>query len=87
MNMSSQKKYFMIEYTAEIVEANSQQEAIAIAKQRSKIELSKLMKKTLAELKTKNLLKEIEEDEKRTDKEEARATAKLKNNWLKKLRV
>ena len=32
--MSNQKKYYMIEYAAEIVEANSQSEAIAIAKQR-----------------------------------------------------
>ena len=33
-NMSNQKKYYTIEYTPEIVEANSQKEAIAIAKQR-----------------------------------------------------
>lgn len=32
--MSNQKKYYTIEYTPEIVDANSQQEAIAIAKQR-----------------------------------------------------
>ncbi len=73
--MSNQKKYYMIEYTAEIVEANSQSEAIAIAKQRIQDRDVEVDEENTCQVEDKDVLKEIEENQKRADKEEARATA------------
>jgi hypothetical protein len=76
--MSNQKKYYMIEYTAEIVKANSQQEAIAMAKQRIQDRAVEVDEENTCQVEDEDLLKEIEEDEKRADEEEARAAAKPK---------
>ena len=73
--MSNQKKHYIIEYTAEIVEANSQQEAVAIAKQRIQDRDVEVDEENTCQVEDKEVLKEIEEDEKREDEEEARATA------------
>jgi hypothetical protein len=73
--MSNQKKYYTIEYTPEIVEANSQQEAIAIAKQRIQDRDVEVDQENTCQVEDKELLKEIEDGEKRADKEEAKATA------------
>jgi hypothetical protein len=64
-NMSSQKKYYMIEYTAEIVEANSQSEAIAIAKQRIQDRDVEIDEENTCQVEDEDLLKKIKEDEKK----------------------
>jgi hypothetical protein len=74
--MSNQKKYYTIEYTPEIVEANSQQEAIAIAKQRIQNRDVKVDEDNTCQVEDEDLLKEIMEDERKADEDEARATAK-----------
>jgi len=61
-NMSNKKKYYMIEYTAEIVEANSQQEAIAMAKQRIQDRAVEVDEENTCQIEDEDLLKEIEED-------------------------
>ena len=58
----------MIEYAAEIVEANSQQEAIAIAKQRIQDRDVEVDEENTCQVEDKELLKEIEDGEKRADK-------------------
>jgi hypothetical protein len=74
-NMLNQKKYYMIEYTAEIVEANSQSQAIAIAKQRIQDRAVGVAEENTCQVEDEDLLKEIEEDERKEDEEEAKATA------------
>jgi hypothetical protein len=74
-NMSNQKKYYLIEYAAEIVEANSQSEAIAIAKERIQDRDVEVDEENTCQVEDKELLKEIEDGEKRADKEEAKTTA------------
>ena len=76
--MSNQKKYYMIEYTAEIVEANSKQEAIAMAKKRIQDRAVEVDEENTCQVEDEDLLKEIEEDERKADEEEDRATAKPK---------
>jgi hypothetical protein len=76
--MSNQKKYYMIEYTAEIVEANSQSEAIAIAKQRIQDREVEVDEENTYQIEDEDLLKEIEEDQRKADEEEARASANPK---------
>ena len=76
--MSNQKKYYTIEYTPEIVDANSQQEAIAIAKQRIQDRVVEVDEENTCQVEDEDLIKEIEEDERKADEEEARATAKPK---------
>jgi hypothetical protein len=72
------KKYLIIEYISEIVDANTKDEAIAIAKQRIKYRDVEVDEENTCQVEDKDVLKEIEENEKRADKEEARATAKPK---------
>ena len=74
----TKKKYYTIEYTPEIVEANSQKEAIAIAKQRIQDREVGVDEENTSQVEDEDLLKEIEEDERKADEEEARATAKPK---------
>ena len=77
--MSKPKKnYFIIEYISEIVDANTKEEAIAIAKQRIQDRDVEVDEENTCQVEDKNILKEIEENEKRVDKEEAKATAKPK---------
>ena len=77
--MSKPKKnYFIIEYISEIVDANTKEEAIAIAKQRIQDRDVEVDEENTSQVEDKDVLKEIEEDEKRADKEEDRATAKPK---------
>ena len=75
--MSKPKKnYFIIEYISEIVGANTKEEAIAIAKQRIRDRDIEVDEENTCQVEDKDVLKEIEENEKRV--EEARATAKPK---------
>jgi len=67
----------MIEYIMEIVEANSKQEATAIAKQRIQDRDVKVDEENTCQVEDEDLLKEIEEDERKAD-EEDRATTKPK---------
>ena len=76
--MSKQKKYFTIEYTAEIISATSQQEAIAIAKQRIQDRDVGVDEENTCQIEDEDLLKEIEEDERKADEEEAKAAVKPK---------
>ena len=77
--MSKPKKnYFIIEYISEIVDANTKEEAIAIAKQRVQDRDVEVDEENTCQVEDKDVLKEIEEDEKRADKEEAKATANPK---------
>ena len=74
--MSKPKKnYFIIEYISEIVDANTKEEAVAIAKQRIQDRDVEVDDEHTCQVEDKDVLKEIEENEKRADKEEARATA------------
>ena len=68
----------MIEYIMEIVEANSKQEATAIAKQRIQDRDVKVDEENTCQVEDEDLLKEIEEDETKADEEEDRATTKPK---------
>jgi hypothetical protein len=72
------KKYFMIEYFSEIVDADTKEEAIAIAKHRIKDRAVEVDEENTCQIEDEELLKELEEDERKTDEEEARATAKPK---------
>lgn len=72
------KKYFVIEYISEIVDANTKEEAIAIAKHRIQDRAVEVDEENTCQVEDEDLLKEIEEDEKTADEEEARATAKPK---------
>ena len=77
--MSKPKKnYFIIEYISEIVDANTKEEAVAIAKQRIQDRDVEVDEENTCKVEDKDVLKEIEEHEKRADKEEAKATAKPK---------
>ena len=77
--MSKPKKnYFIIEYISEIVDANTKEEAIAIAKHRIKDRVVEVDEENTCQVEDEDLLKEIEEDERKEDEEEARATAKPK---------
>jgi len=77
--MSKPKKsYFIIEYISEIVDADTKEEAIAIAKHRIKDRAVEVDEENTCQVEDKELIKEIEEDEKREDEEEAKATAKPK---------
>jgi hypothetical protein len=77
--MSKPKKnYFIIEYCSEIVDVDTKEEAIAIAKHRIKDRAVEVDEENTCQVEDEDLLKEIEEDEKRADEEEARATAKPK---------
>ena len=72
------KKYFMIEYFSEIVDADTKEEAIAIAKHRIKDRAVEVDEENTCQVEDEDLLKEIEEDERKADEEEAKATAKPK---------
>ena len=77
--MSKPKKnYFIIEYITEIVCANTKEEAVAIAKQRIQDRDVEVDEENTCQVEDKDVLKEIEENEKRADKEEAKANAKPK---------
>ena len=77
--MSKPKKsYFIIEYISEIVDADTKEEAIAIAKHRIQDRAVEVDEENTCQVEDKELIKEIEEDEKREDEEEAKATAKPK---------
>jgi hypothetical protein len=71
-------KYFIIEYVSEIVEANTKEEAIAIAKQRIQDREVEVDEGNTYQVEDEDLLKEIEEDERKADEEEARASANPK---------
>ncbi len=74
----AKNKYFIIEYVSEIVNANTKEEAIAIAKQRIQDRDIEVDDENTCQVEDKDLLKEIEEDERKADEEEARASAKPK---------
>jgi hypothetical protein len=77
--MSKPKKnYFIIEYISEIVDANTKEEAITIAKQRIQDRDVEVDEENTCQVEDKDVLKEIEENEKRADREEARVTANPK---------
>jgi hypothetical protein len=63
--MSNQKKYYLIEYSSEIVEANSQSEAIPIAKQRIQDRDVEIDDENTCRVEDEDLLKKIGEDEKK----------------------
>jgi hypothetical protein len=77
--MSKPKKnYFIIEYCSEIVDADTKEEAVAIAKHRIQDQAVVVDEENTCQLEDKDVIKEIEEDERRANQEEARATAKPK---------
>jgi hypothetical protein len=77
--MSKPKKnYFIIEYCSEIVDADTKEEAIAIAKHRIQDRVVEVDEENTCQVEDKDVLKEIEEHEKRADEEEAKAVAKPK---------
>jgi hypothetical protein len=77
--MSKPKKnYFIIEYISEIVDANTKEEAIAIAKHRIKDRAVEVDEENTCQVEDEDLIKEIEEDERKADEEEARAPANPK---------
>ena len=77
--MSKPKKnYYIIEYCSEIVDVDTKEEAIAIAKHRIQDRAVEVDEENTCQVEDEDLLKEIEEDERKADEEEARATAKPK---------
>jgi hypothetical protein len=77
--MSKPKKnYFIIEYCSEIVDADTKEEAIAIAKHRIQDRVVEVDEENTCLVEDEDLIKEIEEDERKSDEEEARAAAKPK---------
>ncbi len=72
------KNYFIIEYISEIVDANTKEEAVAIAKQRIQDRDVEVDEENTCQVEDKDVLKEIEENQKRADKAEAKAAAKPK---------
>ena len=77
--MSKPKKnYYIIEYCSEIVDVDTKEEAIAIAKHRIQDRVVEVDEENTCQVEDDDLIKEIEEDERKADEEEARATAKLK---------
>ena len=77
--MSKPKKnYFIIEYCSEIVDADTKEEAIAIAKHRIKDRAIEVDEENTCQVEDEDLLKEIEEDERKADEEETKAIAKPK---------
>ena len=77
--MSKPKKnYFIIEYCSEIVDVDTKEEAIAIAKHRIQDRAVEVDEENTCLVDDEDLIKEIEEDERKADEEEARATAKPK---------
>ena len=77
--MSKPKKnYFIIEYISEIVDVDTKEEAIAIAKHRIEDRVVEVDEENTCLVEDEDLLKEIEEDERKADEEEARASAKPK---------
>ena len=77
--MSKPKKsYFIIEYISEIVDVDTKEEAIAIAKHRIQDRAVEVDEENTCPVEDEDLLKEIEEDERKEEEEEARAAAKPK---------
>ena len=77
--MSKPKKnYFIIEYCSEIVDADTKEEAIALAKHRIQDRVVEVDEESTCQVEDEDLLREIEEDERKSDEEEAKATAKPK---------
>ena len=77
--MSKPKRnYFIIEYCSEIVDVDTKEEAIAIAKHRIQDRVVEVDEENTCLVEDEDLLKEIEEDERKADEEEAKATAKPK---------
>jgi hypothetical protein len=74
----SKKKYFMIEYFSEIVDADTKEEAVDIAKHRIKDRAIEVDEENTCQIEDEELLKELEEDERKADEEEDRATDKPK---------
>jgi hypothetical protein len=72
------KNYFIIEYVSEIVDANTKEEAIAIAKKRIQDRDIEVDEENTCQIEDKDVIKEIEEHERKADQEEARAAAKPK---------
>jgi len=73
------KRYFIVEYISEIVVADTKEDAVAIAKQRIQDRDVEVDEENTCQVEDKDVLKEIEENEKRAGKEEeTRATAKPK---------
>jgi hypothetical protein len=68
-------KYFIIEYVSEIVAANTKEEAVKVAKQRIQDRDVEVDEENICQVEDKDLLKEIEEDQRKAD-EEAKASAK-----------
>ena len=83
--MSKPKKnYFIIEYCSEIVDLNTKEEAIAIGKQHIQDRAVEVDEENTYQVEDEDLIKEIKEDERRADEEEARAPLSQKrNNCLK----
>jgi len=75
------KKYFIIEFKKEIIEVDTQQEAIQIAKQRIQDRDVEVDEDNTVEIDDEDLLKEIEEDEKRDEEEEAKLPLIQKNSF------
>jgi hypothetical protein len=61
----------------------TKEEAIAIAKYRIQDRAAEVDEENICQIEDEDLLKEIEEDERKADEEEAKATAKKKNKWKK----
>lgn len=77
--MSKPKKsYFIIAYSSEIVDANTKEEAMAIAKQRIQDRDIEVDEEDTCQIEDEDVIKEIEEEDKKADEEEAKATAKPK---------
>ena len=77
--MSKPKKnYFIIEYCSEIVDADTKEEAVAIAKHRIQDSAVEVDEENTCQVEDEDLIKEIEEDERKVDEEEAKATANQK---------
>ncbi len=77
--MSKPKKnYFIIEYCSEIVDADTKEEAIAIAKHRIQDRIVEVDEENTCQVEDEDFIKEIEEDERKADEEEARVATKPK---------
>jgi hypothetical protein len=77
--MSKPKKnYFIIEYCSEIVDADTKEEAIVIARHRIQDRAVEVDEENTCQVEDEDLIKEIEEDERKADEEEARVAANPK---------
>jgi hypothetical protein len=74
----AKKRYYIVEYISEIVVADTKEEAVAIAKQRIQDRDVEVDEENTCLFEDKDVLKEIEENEKRADKQESKATPKPK---------